>query len=127
MDLPHLKKIWFFLSSLVVTLIIGCSAEKNNVVSKTFHNTTARYNSYWIAKEKMKEIENYVLENTENNFNKILNIYPRIDSTITQGVSTQIEECIKKASIAIQRHQNSKWVDNSYILVGKSRFYMIAG
>ena len=123
MDLPYLKKIWVFLSSLMVTLIIGCSAEKNNVVSKTFHNTTARYNSYWIAKEKMKEIENYVLENTENNFNKILNIYPRIDSTISQGVSTQIEECIKKASIAIQRHQNSKWVDNSYILVGKSRFY----
>jgi hypothetical protein len=29
------------------------------------------------------------------------------------------------ASLAIQRHPNSKWVDDSYILVGKARLYSL--
>src|SRR5690606_5454353 len=32
---------------------------------------------------------------------------------------------VKMASIAIQRHPNSKWVDDAYILVGKARMYSL--
>ena len=32
-------------------------------------------------------------------------------------------DCIEKASIAIQRHPESKWQDDAYILVGKARLY----
>ncbi len=103
--------------------MIGCSAEKNTMVSKAYHNTTAHFNAYFIALEKMKEIEEYVQSNTENNFNHILDLYPQIDSTLSLNLKDLTEEVIKKASIAIQRHQNSKWVDDSYVLVGKARFY----
>jgi len=104
-------------------MLCGCSAEKNNILSKTYHNTTAHYNSYFIAREKMKEIEASVEGAHENNFNKILHIFPEPDSTVSAHVKPQIEDCIKKASIAIQRHPNSKWVDDSYVLVGKARYY----
>ena len=30
----------------------------------------------------------------------------------------------RKASIVAEKHQNSKWVDNSYIILGKSRLYL---
>ena len=34
-----------------------------------------------------------------------------------------ITDCVEKASIAIQRHEGSRWEDDSYVLVGKARYY----
>ena len=76
----HILKRAFFIT---VTILVGCSAEKNTMVSKAYHNTTAHFNAYFIAREKMREIEDYVQKNTENNFNRILDLYPQIDSSLS--------------------------------------------
>ncbi|MEM8894526.1 MAG: methyltransferase, partial [Bacteroidota bacterium] len=88
-----------------------------------FHNTTAHYNAYFIANEKITEIENTIAQGYQWNYNKVLPIFPQFDSTDAAGFTQLTEDIVEKASIAIQRHPNSKWVDNSYILVGKARFY----
>ncbi len=105
--------------------MLSCSAERNNVISKTYHNTTARYNAYFYAKGRIQEIEQIVKESQDNDFGNVLKIYPKIDSTISNTYQTQIDDAIKKASIAIQRHKNSKWVDDSYILIGQARYYSL--
>lgn len=71
----------------------------------------------------MNEIEKTVFEGQQWNYNKVLPIYAQFDTTTSASLKTQIEDCIQKASIAIQRHPNSKWEDDSYILVGKARHY----
>lgn len=109
----------------MVLLLDSCSAERNNVISKTYHNTTARYNAYFYAKKRIKEIEAILKENEDNDYNHILNIYPEIDSTLASSYQEKIDDCIKKASIAIQRHKNSKWVDDSYIFIGRARLYSL--
>lgn len=106
-----------------MVIIGGCSSERHNPVSKAFHNTTARYNAYYYAKERIKEIQGIVKSSDVNNFNDILNIYPKFDTTLSNTYKTQTEDCIKKASIAIQIHKNSKWVDDSYIQIGLARYY----
>lgn len=93
------------------------------MVATSYHNLTAHYNAYFYAQERMREIENYVKDNTENNFNKILPVYPDIDTTLATTLKDQIEDCIRKSSLSIQYHPNSKWVDDSYVIVGKARFY----
>ena len=93
------------------------------MVATSYHNLTAHYNAYFYAKERMREIETYVKDKTENNFNKILPVYPDIDTTLATTLKDQIEDCIRKSSLAIQYHPNSKWVDDSYVIVGKARFY----
>ena len=108
---------------VIPVLLIGCSPERKNFVSKSFHNTTARYNAYFYAKERLQEVEDAIETNHQNNFNEILKIYSDVDSGVINSMRDQLEEVIKKASIAIQRHPNSRWVDDSYILVGKSRYY----
>ncbi|MEO1054034.1 MAG: tetratricopeptide repeat protein [Bacteroidota bacterium] len=114
-----------FICYISLVLLMSCSAERKNMVSKTFHNTTARYNAYYYAKERIKEIEGIIDESVVNDYNEILNIYPKIDSSLAKSYTTQIEDCIKKASIAIQRHPNSKWVDDSYNAIGLARFYSL--
>ncbi|MDQ3535483.1 MAG: methyltransferase, partial [Bacteroidota bacterium] len=120
------KDLLNFKSLTILALILflfSCSAEKKNLASKTYHNTTARYNAYFIAREKLNEVERAVKDAHVNNYNQILKIYPEVDSSTISSVKKQLEECVKKSSIAIQRHKNSKWVDDSYILIGRARYY----
>ncbi|MEM6641734.1 MAG: methyltransferase [Bacteroidota bacterium] len=84
---------------------------------------TAHYNAYFIAKEKVKEIEASIYQSQDWNYNKVLPIFPQFDSTKSASLKAEIEDCIQKASISIQRHPGSRWEDDSYILVGKARFY----
>ncbi|MEQ6118542.1 methyltransferase [Reichenbachiella sp. MALMAid0571] len=92
-------------------------------MSNTFHNTTAHYNAYFYANERIKEIEQAIEDGHEWNYNKILPIFPQFDSTLATSMASQIDDCVKKASIAIQRHPESNWEDNSYVLVGLARYY----
>ncbi len=94
-------------------------------VGASYNNITAHYNAYFIANERMIEIESSLHDKYQWNYNKILPIYIPIDSNDAKTVETQIEDCIEKASIAIQRHPNSRWEDDSYILVGKARYYSL--
>ncbi len=109
----------------VLGLLLSCSAERKNLISKTFHNTTARYNAYYYAKEKINEIEAGLWEQNENDYNHVLKLYPKIDTSIASGYADKVEESVKMASLAIQRHKNSKWVDDSYILIGRARYLSV--
>ncbi len=116
-----------FLPAVVLLLLVqwlsGCSAERKNLISKTYHNTTARYNAYFYARNSIEEIREINWNSHENNYNKILRIYPELDSVLAETYKEETEDAIQKASIAIERHKNSKWVDDSYVLVGLARYY----
>jgi tetratricopeptide (TPR) repeat protein len=115
-----LKKglIYITLSAL---FLAGCSSQSNTVTSKAFHNTTSHFNGYWYAKEEITKIEKDNLKAHVDDYNEILLLYPPLDSTRAKGYDKEIQEAVKMASLAIQRHPNSKWVDDSYIMVGKAR------
>lgn len=94
-------------------------------MSNSYHNMTAHYNAYFIALEHIKAIEKTIEDQYDWNYNLILPIFPQFDSTAAKSFTPQIEDCIEKASLAIQRHKGSKWEDDSYVLVGKARFYSL--
>ena len=115
---------YYILIWLSFSLILSsCAPERTGLVASIYHNTTARYNAYFYAKMRMDEIQQAILESQENNFNKILPIYPKADTAFISTLNTQIEDCIKKSSIAIERHPNSRWADDSYVLIGQCRLY----
>lgn len=60
-----------------------------------------------------------------DDYNRILRLYPTVDTALAKSYDKDIQESIKMASLAIQRHPNSKWVDDCYILVGKARLYSL--
>lgn len=108
-----------------VVLVSGCSSEKNTVTSKAYHNVTAHYNGYFYAREEITKIEETIRKSHVDDYNRILRIFPSFDSVLAKGYDKEVQEAVKMASLAIQRHKNSKWVDDSYILVGKARFYSL--
>lgn len=104
---------------------ISCSVEKTSGLSKAFHNTTSHYNAYYYANENIQIVESRIEESIKNDYDEILPIFAPIDSNLANSYEEQIEEAIKMASIGIQRHPNSKWVDDSYLLIGLARLYSL--
>ena len=115
-----LNQLFFYFTIIV---IIGCAPQRNNIVSAGYQDMTAHFNSYFIANERIKEIEAALHNGYEWNYNKVLPIYAPFDSTDVAGLKEQIEDCIEKSSLGIQRHPGSKWEYPSYVMVGKARFY----
>ncbi len=101
----------------------SCSQYSNGKISTAYHNTTAHYNAYWIARDRIRETELALFKTRQENYNKLLPILLPIDSLTTQPYKQQLDDAIKKASIVAERHQNSKWLDNSYNLIGRARLY----
>lgn len=108
---------------LVAYILLGCSVEQNNITSNVFHNVTAHYNGYYYAREKTFEVEKTILKSLDDDPNQILRLFPRLDTILAKSYTKDTEEIIKMASLSIQRHPNSKWVYENYVLVGKARLY----
>jgi len=102
---------------------MACSSESSAPLNKVFHNTTAHYNAYFIGLERINQVEEAIWKAMKPDYNFVLMIYPPLDSTMAATYKTELEDCIKKASIVIQYHENSKWVDDSYNLIGRARMY----
>ncbi|WP_353721464.1 tetratricopeptide repeat protein [Dyadobacter sp. 676] len=110
---------------LAVTLVVAaCSQYSSRPGAITFHNVAARYNAYFMAEQDMLEAEYEMQKAYKENYNQLLPILLPMDSVRAQAVKPRLLDAIKKASIVAEKHQNSKWIDNSYILLGKSRLYL---
>ena len=119
----------FFIRSILVStaaiLLTGgvssCSQYSTKPVSKGYHNLTAHYNAYVIARDQIDGAEQILFKNRQENYNQLLPILLPADSNAIGPVKPQLDDAIKKASIIPERHQNSKWLDNAYNLIGRAR------
>ncbi|WP_461128055.1 type IX secretion system periplasmic lipoprotein PorW/SprE [Spirosoma aerophilum] len=115
----------FFLFVTVSCLLTGglvsCSQYSTKAVSKGYHNLTAHFNAYVIARDQIGQAEQYLFKTRQENYNQLMPILLPIDSMLIQPVKPQLDDAIKKASLIPERHQNSKWLDNAYILIGRAR------
>ncbi len=117
------RRIPLFYVAAALLVAFGCSVEQNNLTSNIFHNTTAHYNGYFYAREKTREVELAIGKSLDDDPNYILALFPRLDTNLAKTYAKDTEEIIKMASISIQRHPNSKWLYDNYLLVGLARLY----
>jgi tetratricopeptide (TPR) repeat protein len=121
-----LRNIFLCLCLLTLALLgSSCSSQRNTWTSKAYHNTTSHFNGYYYAREEIKKIEMSHWAGLQDDHNRILRLFPALDSSIVKAHDKELQEAIKMASIAIQRHPNSKWVDDCYLLVAQARLYSL--
>ncbi len=111
-------KLFFLFSSI---LLVSCSQFSNAPTSLAWHNTNAKFNKYTIALTNLKEAEKEIDKNKRENYSVPLPIVQPIDSLLARAVEPQLKETIDKASIVAEKHSNSKWLDDSYNLLGRAR------
>ena len=106
---------------LLTGTLLSCSQYSTRPISKGYHNLTAHYNAYVIARDQIAEAEQTLFKTRQENYNQLLPILLPVDSVRAMPVKPQLDDAIKKASLVPERHQNSKWLDNSYNLIGRAR------
>ncbi|MCD4736271.1 MAG: hypothetical protein K8R53_09525, partial [Bacteroidales bacterium] len=110
--------------------IISCSTKKNTFTRRVYHNLTGHYNMFWNGRESFREGVAQLETSVEDNYNKILPFFNYGTEANAQSLNPYMDKAIEKASINIQRHtmffnhrEYVRWIDDSYMLIGKSYFY----
>ena len=109
--------------AILVFFALRCSPEQTSLTSNAFHNTAAHFNGYYYAREEARAVEKTILKSLDDDHNQILRLFPKLDTALASSYKKQTDEIIKMASISIQRHPNSQWVDDNYVMVGLARLY----
>ncbi len=127
-----IRKITYHLAILVLAFVIlvACSTRKNTFTRRVYHNLTAHYNAYWNGSESLKEGIKELSKANKDNYTEVLPVYqigtkedaqtvnPQMDRAIEKGVKT-----IKLHSIFIKGKEHIRWIDDAYLMIGKSNYY----
>jgi len=115
---------------LLLLVSTGCSTKKKSWVNRQFHNTTAKYNGYFNGNESIKNGIKKLEESFVDDYTDILPIFKTGDLKKSKKTHNYMDKAIKKGSIVIQRHsmkikgiEYCRWIDDNYLMVGKSYFY----
>ncbi len=134
--------LYFFL----VWVFAGCSTEKNTWATRTFHNINSHYNIFFHANESVKQGVLNIEERIEDDYTRLLPIYKSSNPSAGQMVKSDMDNAIIKCSKLIEIHsitkkpkrkknrtrkyqefasqeEFNKWIDDSYLLIGKAYFY----
>ena len=127
-----IRKFTYPLIILVVCFffLVACSTRKNTFTRRVYHNLTAHYNAYWNGNESLKEGIVELAKNNKDNYTEVLPVFrcgtkedaqkvnPQMDRAIEKGVKV-----IKLHSIFIKGKEHIRWIDDAYLMIGKSNYY----
>ena len=112
------KQVRYVLGMLVIFLA-ACSSQRNTFTNRAFHNLTSHFNAYFLADTKIKAAEDQVTANYKEDYTQILPVFIPIDSATIQQNKVSLDSARELSSKAIDWHRISKWVDDTYYLIGK--------
>jgi len=129
--MKHFWKIclWTVVFVYALFFLPACRATKSDgslnksIPSLLYHNTTSHYNRYFNGKMRYMESKKNIEDKYKYDFNEILPIYLSLDISQNKAEFQKFDETVKKMSIAITDHKNSRWVDDCYFYIGLARFY----
>ncbi len=139
-------KLLVILGSL--TVLYGCSVEKNTGTTRFYQGLTSRYNIYFNGNESFKAGVAKVNAGYRDDFSELLRLFEYSDPSTASMCSADMQRAIQKASKVISlksitakpktkknavpnekedaflnRKEYNDWVDDCYLLMGKARLY----
>lgn len=123
-NLKKINKGWLFLLALIV--ISACTTQKKRgdvtKVQKFYQNMTSEFNGYFNANILYEESIAALNNQSQDNYNKVLPVFKYTEANNPKAVAEDLDEAIKKVSVVVSLHRESDWVDDCYLLMGKSMF-----
>jgi tetratricopeptide (TPR) repeat protein len=138
---------WVVSALLILCGLLSCSVEKNTSLSRNYHNLTSHYNIYFNGNESYKKGIESANRSIRNDYNRILDMFLYEDEGVNTAVSGDMKRAIDKATKVVTFHsitskpkvkegnqsekdkafynknEYNKWVDDSYMLMGKAYMY----
>ena len=122
-----------YLAGLLL-LLIACSTQQNTVVSRGYHNLTARYNGLYYSTVNLDDGVFRIEKNNKENYENVIPIYVYPSQEQVKGNVAEFDKAVKKSSLSIQKHAikdkkgseiaaAGKWIDNNWLNIGMAHFY----
>ncbi|MCK5781904.1 MAG: hypothetical protein KAH10_04905 [Flavobacteriales bacterium] len=115
---------------VLVTLGSACSTKKNKFVNRQFHKTTTAYNVLYNGDNSLEKAEEIIVDDYQDDFRKVLPIAPFETGMRAMKGRSHLKKANEKATKAIQKHsmnfggnEMNKYMDEAYLLLGKTRYY----
>lgn len=127
-----LRRIFIYILSftLFVGLLLSCSRKKETWTSRSYHQTTAKYNGYFYAKNSIAEGITMLETNHQDNWKEILPVFIIGNDKESKKIYPQMDRAIEKSSAVIDRHsmvikkkEENKWIKYNYFVIGEAYFY----
>lgn len=93
-----------------------------SAIKKLYHNTTAEYNGYFNADVLMQQTMLSLTTQHEDNYTRVLDLYPYMGVKDVQGIYPDMDKAIEKVSVVIALHRVSDWTDDCYLLMGQAQY-----
>lgn len=138
----------FAFFALIALLVVApsCSTKKNTVFTRSYHQVTARYNTYFNGRESFRKGLRTIDNQFEYDFTRPLPVFLYSDPDLASSIRSDMDRAIEKASKVIttksitakpdikgspnkrqeeflSRKEYNHWVMESYLLMGKAHFY----
>jgi tetratricopeptide (TPR) repeat protein len=96
--------------------------KKFGVVRRFMQNSTSHYNFYFNANNKLNAVIERAKISNKDDYSSLLSFYSySLENTASQ--KTELDSVIYKCTAGVLLHDlRSEWVDNFYLLIGKSYF-----
>jgi len=110
----------------VLLLAAGCVATKKKNeeagwLKRNYHNLTSKYN-YWFNADELLDLTIAGLEKQHtDNYGQLLDLYPYAVPN-PQGALGDLDNVIKKSSMAISLHRVSDFTDDCYTMIGQAQY-----
>lgn len=142
-----MKRTHLYLLCIAIFLMfVSCSRTRNTFVSRSYHNLTAHYNAYFNGREAFKQGTKKIDNTIKDDFTTIIPVYPVSNSTAAKSASSNMETALAKSAKVIKLHsitarpkrksgnlskkkkefynktEYCNWIDDSWLLTGKSKF-----
>ena len=138
----------FLITLGLILFLTDCSVEKNTGTTRFYHGLTSKFNIYFNGYESFKEGLVKINKSYLDDFSEMLRVFENSDPSTVSLCSSDMEKAIQKASKLIslksitarpdfdpkkeltekekallEQKEFNEWVDDSYFLIGKARFY----
>ncbi|TKC12203.1 gliding motility protein [Pedobacter polaris] len=121
--------IKILISCLSIAIFSGCSTQKNNAKNRGLQNLSARYNYIYNSNVLLNTYQENLSQTHKDNYDNFLAVYiapEQIDYSSTappQNSDKALDEITQKAQTIVAEKALSNYIDEAYILLGKTNFY----
>ena len=125
-----LNKFRTYIAFALLLFLVACTNKKNTVVTRNYHNLTSRFNGLFNAEQSFKDGVSKLEKGIKEDYTKVLPLYVYGTTADAKNILPELDKAFKKASMVVERHsirikgiEYCKWIDETYLLIGKTHLY----
>lgn len=101
----------------------SCSTTNHGILpTMAYHDITSHYNAYFNSNEKMKATFKSAEASHKDKFDSVIAVYSYSDPKDFASFSSDLDDVIKRSTLAIQLHNISNWSDDHMLLIGEANY-----